>query len=65
MDDSKILYSVNSAARALEVSRTKIYQWMRDGTLHYVAIGADRRIPADELKRLAAEGTRDERRALV
>ena len=65
MDDSKLLYSVNSAAKALDVSRTKISAWMRDGTLHYVAVGADRRIPAAELQRLAAEGTKDERRALV
>lgn len=52
-----LLYSPNSAARALDISRTKIYDLMKMGALGWVQIGADRRIRASELERLAAEGT--------
>lgn len=53
----QFLYSVDSAARALDVSRAKIYNLMKIGALSFVKIGADRRIPAAELKRLAEEGS--------
>jgi excisionase family DNA binding protein len=52
----QLLFSPNSAARALDISRTKMYGLMRDGIVRFVLIGADRRIPASELHRLAAEG---------
>ncbi|MWV11160.1 helix-turn-helix domain-containing protein [Pseudomonas sp. R-28-1W-6] len=50
------LFSPNSAARALDVSRSKVYDLMKRGLLHYVVIESDRRIPASEIARIAAEG---------
>lgn len=50
------LFSPNSAARALDVSRSKVYDLMKRGLLHYVIIESDRRIPASEIARIAAEG---------
>jgi len=44
------------AARALGISRSTLYCLMRDGRIRYVQIGADRRIPAAELERVATEG---------
>lgn len=55
-DQSRLLYSPNAAARALDISRSLIYAWMKSGQLRFVKVGADRRIPADEIKRVAAEG---------
>jgi excisionase family DNA binding protein len=56
-DEGRKLYSPNSAARALDLSRSKIYDLMKSGTLRYVQIGSDRRIPAAEIARIAGEGT--------
>lgn len=50
------LFSPNSAARALDLSRSKVYDLMRRGLLNYVIIESDRRIPASEIARIAAEG---------
>ncbi len=55
-NESPKLYSPNSAARALDLSRSKVYDLMKSGALRYVLIGSDRRIPADEIERLASEG---------
>lgn len=55
-DESRKLYSPNSAARALDVSRSKVYDLMKCGALRFVMIGSDRRIPADEIQRIASEG---------
>ncbi len=55
-DDDRKLYSPNSAARALDVSRSKVYDLMKCGALRFVMIGSDRRIPADEIQRIASEG---------
>jgi excisionase family DNA binding protein len=52
----KLLYSPNSAAIALDVSRSSIYALMKAGLLRYVKFSNERRIPADEVKRLAVEG---------
>lgn len=57
-DDSRHLYSPNNAARALDVSRSKIYDLMKSGALRFVKIGANRRIPSEEIQRMAAEGER-------
>ena len=51
------LYSPNSAAQALDISRSKIYDLMKSGTLRFVMIGADRRIPIEEVERIAKAGT--------
>ncbi|MGE0875659.1 MAG: helix-turn-helix domain-containing protein [Burkholderiales bacterium] len=64
MDDSqpnraerrRVLYSPNSTAEALDLSRSKVYALMKAGSLRYVNIGGDRRIPAEELERIAREG---------
>lgn len=46
----------NTAARLLDCSRSKIYALMKAGTLTYIQIGADRRIPIKEIERIATEG---------
>lgn len=51
-----LLLSPNSAALLLDVSRSTVYNLMRAGSLSWVQIGADRRIPIEEIKRIAAEG---------
>lgn len=53
---SPLLLSVNSAAKALDVSRATIYSLMKNGALAWVPFGADRRIPIEEIRRLASEG---------
>jgi excisionase family DNA binding protein len=53
----QLLISPARAAQMLDVSRTTIYNLMRSGSLAYVLVGSDRRIPATELQRVAAEGT--------
>jgi excisionase family DNA binding protein len=55
-EEGRKLYSPNFAAKVLDISRSKIYDLMKSGALRYVTIGADRRIPADEIQRIATEG---------
>lgn len=50
------LYTANNAARALDLSRSKVYDLMKRGRLRYVLIDGDRRIPAEEIDRIAAQG---------
>jgi excisionase family DNA binding protein len=52
----KQLLSPNSAAQALDVSRSTIYAMMKAGQIKFVSVGADRRIPAKEIKRIASRG---------
>lgn len=56
MQKSKLCYTPNNAADVLDLSRSKIYDLMRRDLLHYVVIDSDRRIPASEIERVAAEG---------
>ncbi|WP_207285125.1 helix-turn-helix domain-containing protein [Pseudomonas sp. FW300-N2A2] len=60
-----LLLAPNAAAKALGISRSTAYAWMRDGVLPWVQFGADRRIPFAEVQRLAVEGIprKDARRA--
>jgi excisionase family DNA binding protein len=55
-----LLLTATQAAAALGVGRTKLYELIRDGTLHPVHIGRSVRIPADDLRlfvgRLQGEG---------
>lgn len=51
------LYSPNSAAKALDISRSKIYDLMKSGAVRFVMIDSDRRIPDSEIQRIASEGT--------
>jgi excisionase family DNA binding protein len=46
----------NTAARMLDVSRSKIYDLMKGGQLSFVFIGADRRIPIEEIRKIASQG---------
>ncbi len=55
--DDRKLFSPNNAARVLDISRSKLYALMKCGGLGYVQIGADRRIPIEEIERLAKSGT--------
>jgi excisionase family DNA binding protein len=50
------LLSPNSAAATLDVSRSTIYNLMKIGRIKWVYVGADRRIPAEEVQRIASEG---------
>ncbi len=50
------LISPSNAARQLDVSRSMIYKLMKAGKLPYVLVGADKRIPAEEVERIAREG---------
>lgn len=54
--ETRKLYSPNNAALALDLSRSKVYDLMKSGALRYVMVGADRRIPAEEIQRIASEG---------
>jgi excisionase family DNA binding protein len=59
-DEGRKSYSPNSGARALDLSRSKIYELMKNGKLKFVEIDGVRRIPASEIERLAREGTEPE-----
>jgi excisionase family DNA binding protein len=55
-DDGKKLYSPNSTAHALDLSRSAVYAMMKSGKLRFVMVGANRRIPASEIDRIC-QGT--------
>ena len=44
-----------TAASMLEVSLPLVYQWLRDGRLASIRVGADQRIPIAELERFVRE----------
>jgi excisionase family DNA binding protein len=50
------LLSPNRAAAKLDISRSTLYQLMKLGRVRYVMVGADRRIPVEEIDRIASEG---------
>lgn len=54
--NEQLLFTPNNAARALDLSRSKVYEMMKSGALKFVMVGADRRIPRDELRRIAEQG---------
>lgn len=54
--EEKVLLSTKRAAAALDISRTTLYWLMRNGSVKYVQIGSDRRIPVEEVHRIAREG---------
>ncbi|UVJ45065.1 helix-turn-helix domain-containing protein [Pseudomonas sp. LS1212] len=56
MEQLKQLFSPNNAADVLDLSRSKVYDLMKRGLLHYVMVDSDRRIPLSEIERIAAEG---------
>ena len=54
--DTRKLFSPNSAAQVLDISRSKVYDLMKSGKMCYVWIDSDRRIPVAEIERIAKEG---------
>ncbi|MBI3143751.1 MAG: helix-turn-helix domain-containing protein [Pseudogulbenkiania sp.] len=56
VDSFQLAYTVPHAARVLDVSRSFLYKLMAAGQLRYVLFGTERRIPFDEVQRLAKEG---------
>jgi len=65
MKEQRRLFSPNSAATALDISRNMVYALMKAGQIKWVTIGADRRIPADEIERIAAQGASTRTAALT
>lgn len=54
--DELLAVKPTTAARLLDVSRSKVYELIKAGVLKTVPFGADQRIPMTELRRVAAEG---------
>ena len=50
----KFLYSVANAAAALDISVSKFYEHVRDGTIRPVALGGRTMVSADELQRVVS-----------
>ena len=55
---TRLLLSPLTAARMLDCSRSSIYKMMKEGSLSFVLIGADRRIPFGEIERIAKSGSK-------
>ena len=53
----RILRTPLFASERLGVSRQMVYKLMNENKLKWVRIGADRKIPDDEIDRICAEGT--------
>ncbi len=53
--ERQLAYSPESAAEALDISRSTIYNMMADGRLPSFKIGRCRRIPAEAIQSLMAE----------
>ncbi|MGA9665976.1 MAG: helix-turn-helix domain-containing protein [Candidatus Binatus sp.] len=51
------LYSIDSVAQALDISRSHVYTLMKSGDIKTVLVGCHRRIPEAEVQRIASEGT--------
>lgn len=67
LENTPLLMSPNSVAKALDISRSSVYALMKNGDLPWIQFGADRRVSIKEVERLATEGipriTKDARRA--
>lgn len=50
------LLSINSVCKTLDCSRSLVYSLIRNGKLQCVQLGADKRIPASEVARIATHG---------
>jgi len=53
--DAAILLTAEQAARLLNVSRSRIYEWIQSGELPSVTLGRSRRITRSALERFVAE----------
>ncbi|SMF04136.1 helix-turn-helix domain-containing protein [Pseudogulbenkiania subflava] len=56
MSIPKLAFRIPEAAEALGICRAQVYKLMDAGFLKFTKIGADRRIPLEEIQRLAKEG---------
>lgn len=56
VNPTKRAYSIPTAADALDISRGQIYRMINAGYLKTITIGSDKRIPAEEIERIAREG---------
>jgi excisionase family DNA binding protein len=54
--DQKLAYTVNAAAAALDISRSKMYDLMKQGNISFICIGSVRRIPYSEIVRVSTNG---------
>lgn len=54
-NDTQILLRPEAAAQLLSLSRARIYELCRDGTLPVVRIGRSVRVPRDRLEAWAAQ----------
>ena len=62
--DPRLVYSVEAAAEALSISRTRMFRLIKVGTIRSIRVGRLRRIPVeslneyvDQLKRTQTETT--------
>ena len=49
-------YTVDEVAKRLRVSRSTVYNWMRDGSLPFVIVGKDRRITGTAIRAFVRPG---------
>src|SRR5262245_58397653 len=62
MQQRRVLYTVEEAARLLGISASTVYRWAREGELRTVPVGGRMTVPASSLEQLlgpdneAAEG---------
>jgi excisionase family DNA binding protein len=49
----KLLYTIDEAAEALAIGRTRLYELMATGKLPYVLIGSSRRLRSSDLEAFA------------
>jgi excisionase family DNA binding protein len=57
----RLLLSPNTAAFMLDVSRSTVYNLMKQGHLRWVMLGNDRRIPIEEIEKIATQGTAEKK----
>ena len=60
MLDNLLLLTVEDTARALNLSRTTVYELIRSGRLPTLKIGRSRRILAEDLERWVREQAREQ-----
>lgn len=63
--NDRLTYSVTEAAELLGISRARIFQLIKDGTIESVKLGGRRLVPRSGLEQLLAERPGDDPRAQV
>jgi len=54
----RLAYPINEAAHLLGISRASVYRYAKTRQIKLIHIGERRLVPATEIDRLVAEGTR-------